>query len=164
MGYTQQTPTEDRYLLKESELLDRLDVLLGGRIAEKIVYGDVSTGPQNDLQRATDMARQMITQFGMNEQLGLATYEDMPSPLFNGTGMMPHDRKEYSEETARTIDAEVPKILALASQAMSLAAANLEEILPEKRYTLMVALSLVPCRHLAPESPTSKGSKRPARR
>ncbi|MFC4521550.1 ATP-dependent zinc metalloprotease FtsH [Cupriavidus pinatubonensis] len=116
LGYTQQTPTEDRYLLKESELLDRLDVLLGGRIAEKIVYGDVSTGAQNDLQRATDMARQMITQFGMSEQLGLATYEDMPNPLFNGTGMIPRDRKEYSEETARTIDAEVRKILADASE------------------------------------------------
>ncbi|MBP0624971.1 ATP-dependent zinc metalloprotease FtsH [Cupriavidus consociatus] len=116
LGYTQQTPTEDRYLLKQSELLDRLDVLLGGRIAEKIVYGDVSTGAQNDLQRATDMARQMITQFGMSEQLGLATYEDMPNPLFTGIGMMPRDRKEYSEETARTIDAEIRKILADASE------------------------------------------------
>lgn len=116
LGYTQQTPTEDRYLLKQSELLDRLDVLLGGRIAEKIVFGDVSTGAQNDLQRATDMARQMITQFGMSEQLGLATYENMPNPLFDGTGMMPRDRKEYSEETARTIDAEVRKILTDASE------------------------------------------------
>ena len=116
LGYTQQTPTEDRYLLKQSELYDRLDVLLGGRIAEQIVYGDVSTGAQNDLQRATDMARQMITQFGMSEELGLATYEDMRNPLFNDAGMMPRDRKEYSEETARTIDAEVRKILGDASQ------------------------------------------------
>ncbi|TPQ30643.1 ATP-dependent zinc metalloprotease FtsH [Cupriavidus pinatubonensis] len=116
LGYTQQTPTEDRYLLKQSELLDRLDVLLGGRMAEQLVYGDVSTGAQNDLQRATDMARQMITQFGMSEQLGLATYEDMRNPLFNDAGVMPRDRKEYSEETARTIDAEVRKILGDASQ------------------------------------------------
>ncbi|VVE27528.1 ATP-dependent zinc metalloprotease FtsH [Pandoraea terrigena] len=116
LGYTQQTPTEDRYLLKQSELLDRLDVLLGGRVAEQIVFGDVSTGAQNDLQRATDIARQMITQFGMSERLGLATYEDMPNPLFNGIGMMPRERKVCSEETARLIDAEVRKILAEASE------------------------------------------------
>jgi len=116
LGYTQQTPTEDRYLLKQSELLDRLDVLLGGRMAEKIAFGDVSTGAQNDLQRATDMARQMITQFGMSEQLGLATYEDLPNPLFTAPGLMPRERKEYSESTAQIIDAEVRKILGDASQ------------------------------------------------
>jgi len=115
LGYTQQTPTEDRYLLKQSELLDRLDVLLGGRMAEQIIFGDVSTGAQNDLQRATDMARQMITQFGMSEQLGLATYEDMPNPLFGGPGLMPRERKEYSESTAQMIDAELRKLLAEAS-------------------------------------------------
>jgi cell division protease FtsH len=116
LGYTQQTPTEDRYLLKQSELLDRLDVLLGGRIAEQIVYGDVSTGAQNDLQRATDMARQMIMQFGMSDELGLATYEDMPNPLFTGAGLMPRQRKEYSESTAQIIDTEVRMILGDASQ------------------------------------------------
>lgn len=116
LGYTQQTPTEDRYLLKQSELLDRLDVLLGGRMAEQLVFGDVSTGAQNDLQRATDMARQMITQFGMSEQLGLATYEDLPNPLLNGAGLMSRERKEYSESTAQIIDAEVRKILDDASQ------------------------------------------------
>lgn len=116
LGYTQQTPTEDRYLLKQSELLERLDVLLGGRMAEQLVFGDVSTGAQNDLQRATDMARRMITQFGMSEQLGLATYEDLPNPLLNGAGLMPRERKEYSENTAQIIDAEVRKILGDASQ------------------------------------------------
>ncbi|HVI89403.1 MAG TPA: AAA family ATPase [Dongiaceae bacterium] len=112
LGYTQQTPTEDRYLLKQSELLDRLDVLLGGRVAEQIAFGDVSTGAQNDLQRATDMARQMITQFGMSEQLGLATYEEMRDPMFMSAGMMPRERKEFSESTAQMIDTEVRKILA----------------------------------------------------
>jgi len=115
LGYTQQTPTEDRYLLKHSELLDRLDVLLGGYVAEQIVYHDVSTGAQNDLQRATDMARQMITQFGMSEQLGLATYEQTPNPLLAGTGLMQRERKEYSEDTAQLIDAEVRKVLSDAS-------------------------------------------------
>ncbi|MDE2203878.1 MAG: ATP-dependent zinc metalloprotease FtsH [Burkholderiaceae bacterium] len=115
LGYTQQTPTEDRYLLKRSELLDRLDVLLGGYIAEQIVYRDVSTGAQNDLQRATDMARQMITQFGMSEQLGLATYEDAPNPLLAGSGLAQRERKEYSEATAQLIDGEVRRVLTDAS-------------------------------------------------
>ncbi|WP_011295949.1 ATP-dependent zinc metalloprotease FtsH [Cupriavidus necator] len=129
LGYTQQTPTEDRYLLKQSELLDRLDVLLGGRIAEQIIFGDVSTGAQNDLQRATDMARQMITQFGMSEQLGLATYEEMPNPLFMGAGMMPRDRKEYSENTAQLIDAEVRQLLTDASK-------RVKQTLMENRHRL----------------------------
>jgi cell division protease FtsH len=60
LGYTQQRPTEDRYLMTRAELLDRLDVLLGGRVAEELIFGDVSTGAQDDLQRATDMARHMV--------------------------------------------------------------------------------------------------------
>ena len=88
---------------------------VGGYIAEQIVYSDVSTGAQNDLQRATDMARQMITQFGMSEQLGLATYEDAPNPLLAGSGLAQRDRKEYSEATAQLIDSEVRKVLADAS-------------------------------------------------
>jgi cell division protease FtsH len=76
LGYTQQLPTEDRYLLKKAELLDRLDVLLGGRVAEELVFGDVSTGAQDDLQRATDLVRHMITRYGMSERLGLATFEE----------------------------------------------------------------------------------------
>lgn len=115
LGYTQQTPTEDRYLLKKSELLDRLDVLLGGRVAEQIVFADVSTGAQNDLQRATDMARQMITQYGMSERLGLATYEALPNPMFAGAAMLPRDRSDYSERTAQMIDDEVRQLLKEAS-------------------------------------------------
>jgi cell division protease FtsH len=73
LGYTQQVPTEDRYLLRQSELLDRLDVLLGGRVAEELVFGDVSTGAENDLDRATAMARHMVTRYGMSKRIGLAT-------------------------------------------------------------------------------------------
>jgi cell division protease FtsH len=80
LGYTQQLPTEDRYLLKKTELLDRLDVLLGGRVAEEIVFSDISTGAQNDLQRATDTARHMVTQYGMSERLGLATLRSRAPP------------------------------------------------------------------------------------
>jgi cell division protease FtsH len=110
LGYTQQTPTEDRYLLRHSELLDRLDVLLGGRVAEELVFGDVSTGAQNDLQRATDMARQMVAQFGMSDVVGLATYEQALNPLYPAEhGQVA--RREYSEQTAQTIDSEIAGIL-----------------------------------------------------
>ena len=110
LGYTQQTPTEDRYLLRRTELLDRLDVLLGGRVAEEIVFGDVSTGAQNDLQRATDMARQMVAQFGMSESLGLAAFEQPLHGLYLNDGL-PQGRREYSERTAQAIDEEVKKFL-----------------------------------------------------
>src|SRR5208337_1403909 len=75
LGYTQQQPTEDRYLMTRSELLDRLAVFIGGRVAEELVFGEISTGAQNDLQRATDIARSMVTEYGMSDRLGLVTYE-----------------------------------------------------------------------------------------
>ncbi|HEX2929980.1 MAG TPA: ATP-dependent zinc metalloprotease FtsH [Candidatus Binatia bacterium] len=109
LGYTTQLPTEDRYLMTRSELLARIDVLLGGRVAEEIVFGDVSTGAQNDLQRATEIARTMITQFGMSEKLGLASLEGPRHATFL---MVPtQSPKEYSEETARLIDSELKQIL-----------------------------------------------------
>jgi cell division protease FtsH len=109
LGYTTQLPTEDRYLMTRSELLARIDVLLGGRVAEEIVFGDVSTGAQNDLQRATEIARTMITQFGMSEKLGLASLEGPRHATFL---MVPtQSPKEYSEETAQLIDRELKQIL-----------------------------------------------------
>jgi len=114
LGYTQQQPTEDRYLLKHGELLDRLDVLLGGRGAEQLIFGELSTGAQNDLQRATDLVRQMITRYGMSETLGPATFEAARSALFlPETSGSP--RAEYSERTAEAIDQEMRKLL-LAAQ------------------------------------------------
>ena len=94
LGYTQQRPTEDRYLMTRAELLDRLDVLLGGRVAEELIFGDVSTGAQDDLQRATDIAGRMITSYGMGESLGLATFE-RPRPLY--LPVPTNGPKEYSE-------------------------------------------------------------------
>jgi cell division protease FtsH len=109
LGYTQQLPTEDRYLLKKTELLDRLDVFLGGRVAEEIVFGDLSTGAQNDLQMATDMARHMVTQYGMSQRLGLASFEQpSASPMYpSGIG----ERLPYSERTAQSIDTEITALL-----------------------------------------------------
>jgi len=109
LGYTTQLPTEDRYLRTRSELLARICVFLGGRVAEEIIFDDVSTGAQNDLQRATEIARTMITQFGMNENVGLAALEGPRHATFL---MAPtQSPRDYSEETARIIDEEVKKIL-----------------------------------------------------
>ena len=95
--------------MTRAELLDRLDVLLGGRVAEELVFGDVSTGAQDDLQRATDMARHMVARYGMSEALGLATFEAPRQALFlNVASAAP---REYSEETARRIDAEIERLL-----------------------------------------------------
>ena len=109
LGYTQQQPTEDRYLLTRAELLDRLDVMLGGRVAEELLCGDVSTGAQDDLQRATDLARDMITRYGMSDVLGLATYEHARRPLFLEADHA--SDREYGEDTARTVDTEVRTML-----------------------------------------------------
>jgi len=114
LGYTQQQPTEDRYLMTRAELLDRLDVLLGGRVAEEITFGDVSTGAHDDLQRASDLARHMVTQYGMSDELGLGTFERPRQALFlSGPSV---SEREYSEDTARIIDAEVRKLLEAAHQ------------------------------------------------
>jgi cell division protease FtsH len=110
LGYTQQQPTEDRYLLRRSELLDRLDVLLAGRVAEQLVFDDASTGAENDLQRATDMARHMVTHYGMSEALGLATYDTQRTPLFLDGPAGPEQRN-CSERTSEVIDAEVRRLL-----------------------------------------------------
>lgn len=110
LGHTQQLPTEDRYLMTRAELLDRLSVLLGGRVAEELVFEDISTGASNDLQRATDMVRSMITEFGMSEKLGLPAYARVRRAPFPPVEM--HDRgQEYSEETAKLIDGEVSRLM-----------------------------------------------------
>jgi len=108
LGYTQQLPTEDRYLMTRSELFNRLCVLLAGRTAEEIVFGDVSTGAQNDLQRATDLVRHMVAQYGMSEKVGLMTYDGGGRAALLPGLPLP---REHSEETARLIDAEASRIL-----------------------------------------------------
>ncbi len=95
--------------MTKSELLDRLSVLLGGRSAEEIIFGEISTGAHNDLQRATDIATSMVKEYGMSEKLGYVTFEKEKRPLFLPASFLPS--KEYSEDTAREIDAEVKKII-----------------------------------------------------
>ncbi len=111
LGMTYQLPTEDRFLMTRSELEDRIAVLLGGRVAEELVYGEVSTGAHNDLERATDLARLMVMKYGMSERVGLATFGERAPLFLKGNGAPWAGEREYSEETARTIDAEVRSIL-----------------------------------------------------
>jgi cell division protease FtsH len=113
LGMTYQLPTEDRYLLRRSELEDRIAVLLGGHVAEQMVYGELSTGAHNDLERATELARLMVTQYGMSERLGPLTYgERGGSPFLRKNGMaFGSGEREYSEETARLIDEEVRQVV-----------------------------------------------------
>jgi cell division protease FtsH len=109
LGYTMQMPTEDRYLLTKSELLDRIAVMLGGRAAEEIIFNEISTGAKNDLDRATDVAASMVRSYGMSEKLGPLSY-DRGGPTFLNVPGAGRER-DYSEETARTIDAEVRAIV-----------------------------------------------------
>ncbi len=111
LGYTQQLPTEDRYLMTRNELLGKIDVMLGGRVAEAIVFDDVSTGAHNDLQRATDIARAMVLEYGMGKTLGLATFPKQHRPLFLSPEQVPATGKEYSEATAAKLDEEIKGIL-----------------------------------------------------
>ncbi len=110
LGYTMQLPLEDRYLMTRTDLLSQLSVLLGGRSAEEIAFNEISTGAQNDLQRATDIARAMVTEFGMSEALGAVNYDGHRRAAFLETPFA-HERGNYAEETALAIDTEVKRIL-----------------------------------------------------
>ncbi len=109
LGFTLQLPTEDRYLMSKRELLEKIDVLLGGRGAEITIFDEITTGAQNDLQRATEIARSMVTLYGMTDNLGSVTYEQTPSPFLQQS-FYPAQR-EISDETARLIDLEVRNII-----------------------------------------------------
>jgi cell division protease FtsH len=110
LGATLQLPTEDRYLLTREELRDRICVLLGGRAAEELACDDISTGAQDDLERATQMARHMVCRFGMSDVLGPMTFGAAPHSPFLGP-QDSEDARNFGEETARTIDAEVKSLI-----------------------------------------------------
>jgi cell division protease FtsH len=132
LGMTYQRPTEDRFLITRSELEDRIAVLLGGRVAEELVYGEVSSGAHNDLERATELARLMVMKYGMSERVGLATFGESAPLFLRGGGLPWGGEREYSEETARLIDAEVRDILDRAHD-------RVRSILTAKKATLVAA-------------------------
>jgi cell division protease FtsH len=113
LGYTIQRPTEDRFLMTREELENKMMVLLGGRAAEMIVYGHLSTGAADDLQRVTDIARSIVTRYGMSERLGSVAYERDPRSLLAGPNALPMGPRErdYGEATGDAIDAEVRGIV-----------------------------------------------------
>ena len=110
LGYTLQLPTEDRFLMTKTELENKIAVLLGGRIAEELTFGEASTGAQNDLVKATDIAKSMIKSYGMSDKLGTVTLDRERQPLFMQI-QAPQEKGDYSEETAREIDCEVRRII-----------------------------------------------------
>ena len=110
LGATLQLPTEERYLMTKDELLDKICVMLGGRAAEEIFCGDISTGASNDLERATETARQMVCRFGMSE-LGVETFGRDMSMRFLDTAFGPSEQRNFSEATAERIDSAVHDIL-----------------------------------------------------
>jgi cell division protease FtsH len=128
LGYTMQLPLEDRYLMQRRDLLNQLAVLLGGRTAEEIALGEISTGAQNDLQRATDIARAMVTEWGMSDALGAISYNGHKRSKFLDITLGP-ERGAYADDTARLIDAEVKRI-------MTDAHADARRILTEHRDSL----------------------------
>jgi cell division protease FtsH len=109
LGYTLTLPTEDRFLVTRSELVDELAMLLGGRVAEEIVIGDITTGAQNDLDRATKVARQMVTEYGMSDSIGPLTLGQKQGEVFLGRDFASHP--DYSDQVAFEIDTEVRRLI-----------------------------------------------------
>ena len=109
LGYTLQTPTEDRFLMTKQELIGKIDVLLGGRAAEEIIFNEVSTGAANDITRATDIARSLITEYGMSEKFeNMVLTKRGATFLGQESGM---SQREYAETTQQYIDEEVAKMI-----------------------------------------------------
>jgi cell division protease FtsH len=111
LGYTQQLPTEDRYLLTKQELMDRIAVLLGGRVAEEIVFNEISTGAGNDLERVTDLARRMVTEYGMSREIGPLNLTGSRRTQFLQNAEADGSGASYSEDTAKIIDREIHGIV-----------------------------------------------------
>jgi cell division protease FtsH len=122
LGYTMQLPKEDRYIHKKSQFIGKICGLLGGRASEEISFGEISTGAQDDIRKATELARDMVTQYGMSEKLGHLTVGKRHSQIFLGRDIT--EERNYSEKTARLIDEEVKGIV---DSCFSTARARLEE-------------------------------------
>ena len=109
LGYTLTLPSEDRFLMSRSQMIDEISVLLGGRVAEQIVFSEVTTGAQNDLERCTGMARRMVCDFGMSDELGPLSLGHKSGPVFLGRDF--NENRNYSEEVAAKIDVEIRRIV-----------------------------------------------------
>ena len=109
LGYTMQLPIEDRYTMSRRELMARMTVMMGGRVAEELVFSEITTGAQNDLETATAMARRMVCEFGMSERLGSLTYGKRERQMFLGRDLF--EERNYSEQTAVLIDEEVRRLI-----------------------------------------------------
>jgi cell division protease FtsH len=136
LGYTMQLPTEDRFLMTESELENRVATLLGGRAAEELIYDEVSTGAHDDLSKATDIARSMVKTFGMSPRLGQVSLEKDRRGIMLQSPIEPPARVEYSEQTARAIDDEVRRIIDEQRERVA-------EILARRRQVLVRAAQLL---------------------
>jgi cell division protease FtsH len=145
LGYTIQRPLEDRFLMDRAELMNRMTVLLGGRAAESLVFDQVSTGAADDLGKATEIARNMVVRFGMDDGLGQVSYEPEPAPLLGTTGAAEWRPRRYGEETATAIDKAVRDLIDAAFQ-------NANAILAANRGLLnQTAAELLAKETLAPE-------------
>lgn len=154
LGYTMQRPTEDRFLITFSELKDRMAVLMAGRAAEALIFDEVSTGASDDLVKATDIARECVTRFGMSAAVGQAVLEDKPGQYLDQHGSM-RAARDYSEETAREIDLAVRALLEQAYEQAT-------EILSAHRADLVAgAVLLLERETITPESfpPISQKAK-----
>ena len=134
LGYTVQVPTEDRFLMKKTELLNKIAILLGGRAAEEIIFSDISTGAHNDLAKATDIARSMVKEYGMSKKVGQVYYAREKRARFLDLGL--EGAVEYSEATSEMIDHEVREII-------NDQYATAEQILREKKVVLEKAAKLL---------------------
>ncbi len=142
LGYTLQLPTEDRFLRDEAELKGQIATMLGGRSAEEVIFGSITTGAANDLQRATDVAEQMVTSYGMSEVLGPLAYDRGKQNNFLDNGSVPNARRLVSDETAKAIDEEVKSIVESAHQrALSILRDNRE--LLEKISQMLLAEEVI---------------------
>jgi cell division protease FtsH len=109
LGWTMQLPTEDRYLVSRSELNDDMAVILGGRVAEELIFGDITSGASDDIGKATKLARRMVTEWGMSEKLGPLTFGHKEELVFLGRDL--GEQRNYSEEVAGEIDQEVHRLV-----------------------------------------------------
>lgn len=136
LGYTIQRPTEDRFLMSRQNLKDKMTVLMGGRAAERLVFDEISTGAADDLDKVTEIARQMVTRYGMNDAVGQAVY-DAPQAHFLGEGLAAGAAvREHSEQTAREIDLAVKALI-------DEAASRAREILAARRTALDEGVALL---------------------